>query len=57
MRTPKAKVLRILEEYLQLPTTQRSGVAWIIETMVDAQRDLGMKDADIAAVVMALLWV
>ena len=57
MRTPKAKVLKALEEYLSLPKEKRSGVAWIIETMEDSQRNLGMNDSDIAAVVMTLLWV
>ncbi|MCJ1386958.1 hypothetical protein MMC17_010087 [Xylographa soralifera] len=57
MRTPKAKVLKTLEEYLALPKEKRSGVAWIIETMEDSQRNLGMNESDIAAVVMTLLWV
>ena len=57
MRTPKAKVLKTLERYLAMPKEKRPGAAWIITTMEESQRQLGMNDADIAAVVMTLLWV
>lgn len=57
MRTPKAKVLKTLENYVGLPKEKRTGIAWMIETMEDSQRNLGMNDADIAAVMMMLLFV
>ena len=57
MKTPKARVLRTFEMFLRLPKEKRLGAAWIIETMEDSQRQLGMRDSDIAAVIMKLLWV
>ena len=57
MRKPKAKVLAVLEEWLRLPKAQRQGTAWLIETMEESQRQLGMKEADIAVVLMMLMWV
>ena len=57
MRKPKAKVLAVLEKWLRLPKSQRPGAAWLIETMEESQRQLGMKEADIAVVLMMLMWV
>ena len=57
MRKPKAKELAVLEKWLRLPKSQRPGAAWLIETMEESQRQLGMKEADIAVVLMMLMWV
>ena len=57
MHKPKARVLNILEDWLKLPKTERSGAAWLIETMEESQRQLGMDDRDIAVVLMMLMWV
>ena len=56
-RNAKAKVLRTLEAYLSLPKTKRQGASWLVETMEDAQRQLGMKESDIAVVLMMVMWV
>lgn len=56
-RNAKEKILTVLEAYLRLPKPERQGASWIIESMEDSQRQLGMKERDIAAVLMMFMWV
>jgi hypothetical protein len=56
-RNSKSRVLATLEAYLKLPKTDRPGAAWLIEMMEESQRQLGMSEADIAVVLMMLMWV
>lgn len=56
-RNPMAKVHRTIERYIKLPKCERPGGAWFISTMEDAQRQLGMKESDIATVLLMFMWV
>ncbi|CAG8972749.1 hypothetical protein HYALB_00006840 [Hymenoscyphus albidus] len=49
-RDPMTRILKTLEEYLKLPKSERPGAAWLITTMEEAQRQLGMKEPDILLV-------
>lgn len=56
-RNAKAKVLKTLEAYLRLPKPERQGASWLVETMEESQRQLGMEEPDIAVVLMMVMWV
>ncbi|PQE28476.1 cytochrome P450 protein [Rutstroemia sp. NJR-2017a BBW] len=54
-RDPMEKVKKTIESYLTLPKTDRPGAAWLISTMEEAQRQLGMEDGDIAIVLLMFI--
>ncbi|KAL8637400.1 MAG: hypothetical protein Q9228_005324 [Teloschistes exilis] len=55
--TPMQKVVDVIEMYLDLPKTERTESAWLIDMFEDAQVHLHMPKRDVAIVLMMVLWV
>lgn len=57
LHTAKSKMLNTLVTYLKLPKEQRSDASWLIQTLENEQRDIGIEIRDIAAMIMMGYWV
>ena len=56
-REPMTRVLHTLERFIDLPKADRPGTAWLIDTMEESSRQLGIKPADRAVVLLMVMWV
>ena len=57
MHAAKAKVTKTLRQWLQLPMSERSDAAWLIQTMEATQRAIGMDEQDIATILTMVYFV
>ena len=57
VHTAKSKMLDILVTYLNLSKEQKSDASWLIQTLENEQRDIGIDIRDIAAMIMMGYWV
>jgi hypothetical protein len=57
MYSAKDTVTDALTRYFKLPRDKRVGEAWFVRTLESEQRSLGIKDHDIATLMMMIYWV
>lgn len=55
--TVKDKILDVLVEFLRLPLEMREDACWMIKMLENEQRDIGIGERDIAAMLMVVFWV
>lgn len=53
----KKKIIDALTRYFELPIDKRLGSAWLIQTLEEEMRQLGIGSSDIASVIMMTFWV
>lgn len=56
MYAAKPKVIDALTSYLQLPRELRPGAFWLIQSIEDEQRKLGLDERDMARLLMMIYW-
>lgn len=57
MHAAKNKITNTLREYLKLPRELRSDASWLVQTMEDTQKAIGMEEQDIATVLTMVYFV
>lgn len=57
MYTAKDRIIDALTAYFRLPKSERPNESWLIGSLEDEMRNLGIGDRDIAAIIMPLYWV
>lgn len=57
MHAAKNKITKTLQEYLNMPKDLRLDAAWLVQTMEDTQKAIGMGEQDIATVLTMVYFV
>lgn len=53
----KDKILDVLVEFLKLPPDKTEDACWLVKMLVTEQRNIGIGERDIAAMLMVVFWV
>ena len=56
MYAAKGKIINALSKYYKLPKEERSDESWFVRTLEAEQRQIGIGEDDIAAIIMIVYW-